>query len=284
MNFIKEANFIGCGSTFKKSTFTIAGLPYDGTSSFRAGSRFAPGSIRRRSYGIETFSHLQEDDITDHKISDLGNLDMPYGDAEKALKGVEELAAYILKNKKQALYIGGEHLLTYPLLKQYAKKYKGLKVLYFDAHADMRPEFFGSRLSHASAARLAIEVIGRENIFMFGIRSFEKHEWSHIKKNNIFCDTGISRFDEAVEAVKGGPVYISLDMDVFDPACLPGLGTPEAGGIFYDDFTGFLPGFKQLDIVGMDVLEISPEYDPQGNSSIFAAKVIRELMLATIKK
>jgi agmatinase len=283
VNFISDAKFLGCGTSFAKSAFTIAGLPYDGTSSYRPGSRFAPDSIRKFSYGIETFSHEREDDLTDHKISDLGNLEITYGSAETVMDEVSSLAAYILKNKKQALYLGGEHLLTYPILRQYKKKYKNLKVLYFDAHADMRTAFFGNRLSHASAARLAIEVIGKENIYMFGIRSFEKNEWAYIKKNDIFCDPKCGRFDEAIEAMQGAPVYISLDMDVFDPACLPGLGTPEAGGIWYDDFMGFLPGIASLDIVGMDVLEISPEYDPHGNSSIFAAKVIRELILATIK-
>lgn len=284
MNLMKNGNFISCTASFKKSDFSIVGIPYDGTSSLRAGSRFAPDSIRKGSYGIETFSHEQEDDLTNYKISDLGNMEITYGSAEIVMKETEKLASFMLKNKKKAMYIGGEHLLTYPILKKYAKRFKGLKVLYFDAHADMRTEFMGNKLSHANAARFAIGEIGKENLYMFGIRSFEKKEYSFIKKNNIFCDSNCERFDEAVEACKGSPVYISLDLDVFDPACLPGLGTPEAGGIFYKDFTGFLPGIRQLDIVGMDVLELSPEYDPHGNSSIFAAKVIRELILATIKK
>jgi agmatinase len=284
MKLFNSNGFISCDASFKKSKFSLVGIPYDGTSSLRPGSRFAPDAIRKGSYGIETFSHEQEDDLIDHEISDIGNLEITYGSAEKVMEETEELAAHMLKNKKQALYIGGEHLLTYPILKKYSKKFKGLKVLYFDAHADMRTEFMGNRLSHANAARLAIGEIGRENLYMFGIRSFEKNEYAFIRKNNIFCDSNCERFNEAIEAVKGSPVYISLDMDIFDPACLPGLGTPEAGGIFYRDFIGFLPGIRELDIVGMDVLEVSPEYDPHGNSSIFAAKVIRELILATIKK
>ncbi len=284
MNFVREQGFIGCGSSFKKCDFALLGLPYDGTSSFRPGSRFAPESIRRHSYSIETFSHEREDDLTDHRICDLGNLEMTYGSAETAVRETGEAAAYVLKNRKQAMYIGGEHLLTYPILKEYAKKYKGLKVLYFDAHADLRPGYMGNKLSHASAARLAAEILGEKALYMFGIRSFEKNEWKHIREKGIFCDPSCERFYEAIDELKGHPVYISLDMDVFDPACLPGLGTPEAGGIFYRDFMGFLPGIMELDVVGMDVLEISPEYDPHGNSSVFAAKVIRELILATIKK
>ncbi len=281
MNFIKEPNFIGCDASYKAARTVIAGLPYDGTSSFRPGSRFAPDSIRKYSYSIETFSHEQERDITDYKIADLGNLELPYGDSKAVVKLVEELAAKMLKDKKKALYIGGEHLLTYPIMKQYAKKYKDLKVIYFDAHADFREGYKGSRLSHASAARLTAEEAGNENLFMFGIRSFERNEWLHMKKHNIFVDSKVERFDEVVDMIKGHPVYMSLDMDVFDPSCLPGLGTPEAGGIFYTDFMKLMPGLTKLDIVGMDVLEISPEYDAHGNSSIFAAKVIRELILNT---
>jgi len=284
MNFIKSADFIGCNAAYKTARTVLAGLPYDGTSSFRPGSRFAPDSIRKYSYAIETFSHEQERDITDYKVADLGNLEMPYGDSKAVVKLVEELAAKMLKDKKKALYIGGEHLLTYPIMKQYSKKYKDLKVIYFDAHADFRESFTGSRLSHASAARLTAGEVGDKNLFMFGIRSFEKNEWLYMKKHNIFVDSKAVRFDEVADKIKGYPVYMSLDMDVFDPSCLPGLGTPEAGGIFYTDFMKLLPGLSKLDIVGMDVLEISPEYDPHGNSSIFAAKVIRELILNTAVK
>lgn len=281
MNFIKDASFIGCDAPYKTARTVLAGLPYDGTSSFRPGSRFAPESIRKYSYAIESFSHEQERDITDYKVADLGNLDLPYGDSTAVIELVEQLAAKMIKDKKKALYIGGEHLLTYPLIKQYAKKYKNLKVIYFDAHADLRAGYMGSRLSHASAARLTAEEVGFENLYMFGIRSFEKAEWAYAKKNNIFIDSKVERFDEVVDMIKGSPVYMTLDMDVFDPACLPGLGTPEAGGIFYQDFMKLLPGLSKLNIVGMDMLEISPEYDPHGNSSIFGAKVIRELILNT---
>jgi agmatinase len=279
MNLIKNTNFIACDSPYKTAKTVLAGLPYDGTSSFRPGSRFAPDSIRKFSYAIETFSHEQERDITDYKVADIGNLDVPYGDSKAVLKLVEEIAAKMLKDKKKAIYIGGEHLLTYPIMKQYAKKYKDLKVIYFDAHADFREAFMGSSLSHASAARLTAKEVGNENLFMFGIRSFERNEWKYMKENSIFVDSKMERFDEVAEMIKDSPVYMSLDMDVFDPACLPALGTPEAGGIFYRDFMDLLPSLSKLNIVGLDVLEISPEYDPMGNSSIFAAKVIRELIL-----
>ena len=284
MNFLKDHNFIGCDAPYKGAKSVVVGLPYDGTSSFRPGSRFAPDSIRKHSYSIETFSHEQERDITDYKIADLGNLDLPYGSSEAALKLVEQLAAKLIKDKKKALYIGGEHLLTYPIMKQYGKKYKDLKVIYFDAHADFREGYTGSRLSHASAARLTAEVVGNEDLYMFGIRSFERNEWLHMKKSNIYVDHRVERFHDVADMIRDFPVYMSLDMDVFDPACLPGLGTPEAGGIFYRDFVDLLPGLSKLNIVGMDVLEISPEYDPHGNSSIFGAKVIRELLLNTAVK
>ena len=284
MNFLKNNHFVACTTPFEDASTVIAGLPYDGTSSFRPGSRFAPESIRNYSYAIETFSHEQEKDLTEYKFCDLGNLEMPMGSSEEALAQVEGLCSWILGNNKKALYLGGEHLLTYPIMKEYHKKYKDLKVIYFDAHADFRDEFTGSRLSHACAAKLSTGIIGNENIYMFGIRSFEKNEWLYMKNNNIYVDHKVEHFNEIADKIKGHPVYMSLDMDVFDPACLPGLGTPEAGGMFYRDFINLLPGLSKLNIVGMDVLEISPEYDPMGNSSIFAAKVVRELLLNTAEK
>ncbi|MCE5299554.1 MAG: agmatinase [Spirochaetia bacterium] len=284
MNFYRTEKFIRCDAPFKNADLVLAGLPYDGTSSLRPGSRFAPNAIRKQSYSIETFSHEQERDLSDYKLCDLGDLEVPYGNSEAVVKLVEKTAAHMLKNKKKVIYIGGEHLLTYPLIKQYAKKYKDLKVIYFDAHADFREAFYGSHLSHASAAKLTADIVGYDNLFMFGIRSFERNEYNYMKKKKVFFEDNLEHFNEKVEMIKDHPVYMTLDMDVFDPACVPGLGTPEAGGIFYDDFVNMLPGLSKLNLVGMDVLEIAPDYDPHGNTCIFAAKVIRELILNTVEK
>ncbi|MEI7640683.1 MAG: agmatinase [bacterium] len=282
MNFYKETNFIACDATFKESKVVLAGLPYDGTSSFRPGSRFAPDAIRKASYSTESFSAVAEKDIADYKVCDMGNLEFPFGDRSKVLSETTGLAAHMIGNKKTAIYIGGEHLLTYPILTQYKAKYPNLRVVYWDAHADMRDDYLGDKLSHATAARRTAETVGADRLFMFGIRSFEKQEYLFMKKKEIFFDTYFEKFFEVIKKIKKYPVYFSLDMDVFDPAALPGLGTPEAGGIFYKDFLRFLEGLKQLNIVGMDVLELAPNYDASGNSSVFAAKVIRELILSAV--
>jgi len=283
MKLSKETNFIGCDCDFEDSLLTIAGIPYDGTSSFRPGSRFAPDSIRKASYSIETFSPDSMLDIEDFKVSDIGNLEFPYGNREEVLCQTENLALHILKNKKKAIFIGGEHLLSYPLIKKYKEKFKDLKVIYFDAHADMRDSYLDDKLSHACAARRITEIVGKENIFMFGIRSFEKNEFNFIRNNNIFCDSKCEQIWNVIETIKSFPVYISLDLDVFDPACLPGLGTPEAGGIFYNDFIEIMEGLSEIKyLVSADVVELSPDYDPTGNSSVFTAKIIRELILRLI--
>lgn len=282
MKMYKETNFIGCEASFDEASFLIAGIPYDGTSSFRPGSRFGPDDIRKSSYSIETFSHVQEADLTDMKICDMGNLELPFGNRDRVLAETEALAQKIIDSGKKGLYIGGEHLLTLPLVRRYAEKYKGLRVIHFDAHADMRDEMLGERYSHATVARRLVEMVGAKSHYMFGIRSFEKDEYEFIKKNKIFCDSDFDRFFESCKKLKNTPVYFTLDLDVFNPAELPGLGTPEAGGIGYKDYMEYLlKGLSTLDIVGMDVLEMAPHCDPSGNSGVFAAKVIRELILAT---
>lgn len=284
MKMYKDTNFIGCDASFEESSFVIAGIPYDGTSSFRPGSRFGPDDIRKKSYSIETFSHEQEADLTDMKICDMGNLEFPFGNRDKVLAETEALAQKVIDSGKKGLYIGGEHLLTVPLVRRYADKYMGLKVIHFDAHADMRDEMLGERYSHATVARRITEMLGTKSHYMFGIRSFEKNEYEYIKKNKIFCDTNFERFFEACKKLKNSPVYFTFDLDVFNPAELPGLGTPEAGGITYKDYMKYLlKGLSSLNIVGMDVLEMAPHYDASGNSGVFAAKVIRELILATGK-
>ncbi len=283
MKLTKETNFIGCDYDFEESQLVLAGIPYDGTSSFRPGSRFAPDSIRKFSYSIETFSPDAVLDITDFKISDIGNVELPFGNREEVIGDIKNLAAYILKNKKKAVFMGGEHLLSYPVIEKYKERYKDLKVIYFDAHADMRDDYLNDKLSHACVARRITENIGKENIFMFGVRSFEKQEFNYIRNNNIFCDSKCEQIWNVIDTVKSFPVYLSLDLDVFDPACLPGLGTPEAGGIFYNDFVEILEGLSEIkNIVAADVVELSPTFDPCGNSSVFAAKVMRELILRLI--
>ncbi|HDQ26899.1 MAG TPA: agmatinase [bacterium] len=282
MSWYKETNFIGCDMPFNSADFVIAGIPYDGTSSFRPGSRFGPDAIRRKSYAIETFSPELKKDLADYKICDAGNLEFPFGNRTAVLSAIEAAAAEIIAAEKKSLYIGGEHLITVPLVKKYHEKYPGLKVIHWDAHADMRDDYMGEKLSHATVARRITEIVGDKSHYMFGIRSGEKQEYDYIKEKGIFCDPKFELWAETMKKLKKFPVYFTLDLDVFDPACIPGLGTPEAGGIFFHHFMDFIKEFQGMNIVGMDVVEMAPDYDPAGNSAVFAAKVARELILSAV--
>ncbi len=282
MKFKSSLKFVGSSQNFEKSKIVICGIPYDVTSTFRHGSQKAPQSIRHFSDSIETFSPVQNKDLTDYTIFDAGDIIFFNKKPREALQTIEKYVSYFMNKNKKVLYLGGEHLITVPIVKKYYEKYKDLKVIYFDAHADMRKDYAGDILSHSTAARRIVEIIGPKNIFMFGIRSFEKQEYEFIKKRKIFCYYELSRFSNIIRELKKYPVYISLDLDVFDPACFPGVGNPEAGGIYYNDFTGLIPYISSIkkNIIALDVVELMPEYDCSGASSVFASKIIRELILS----
>jgi|DewCreStandDraft_4_1066084.scaffolds.fasta_scaffold02488_4 agmatinase len=282
MKFKRNFRFVGASDNYKQADIIICGIPYDVTSTFRHGSQKAADAIRYYSESIETFSPVQNKDITDFKIFDIGNMIFKKKYPEIAIGIIENYADYFIKQNKKILYIGGEHLVTYPIVKKYYEKYKNLKVLYFDAHADMRMNYEGDKLSHSTVARRIVELIGEKNIYMFGIRSFERNEYNFIKKSNIFCKNNLNEFKDIISNLKNEMVYISLDLDVFDPSCFLGVGNPEPGGIFYDDFIKIIPYISKIkkNIVSLDVVELMPDYDLSGCSNIFTAKIIREIILA----
>ena len=271
--------FVGASASPQNADIIIAGIPYDETSTFRKGSKTGPVSIREFSDSIETYSPEQGIDIADMKLCDAGDMVFAPGGKKEVLVEIGEFASETDKKGKKAIYFGGEHLVSVPLVKKYAEKHEGLKVIYFDAHADMRDDYDGEKYSHATAARRISEIVGKENIFLFGIRSFEKNEAAFIRDNRIFMDPDFSEFLNLADTIKDRPVYISIDIDVFDPSCVPGVGNPEPGGITYNDFARLIPGFETLNnIVAADIVEVAPAYDPPGISSVLAAKVAREII------
>lgn len=279
--FIKTAsNFVGTGDDIDNAEVVIAGIPYDVTSSYRHGSEKGPDSAREFSDSIESFSPDRFDDITDHNIADIGNIKLKSDKPEEVIKEVEEMADGFIAKGKKVLYLAGEHLLSFPLVKAYLKKYPDLRFMHFDAHADMRDNYDGNRYTHCTFMRRLSEIMPPKNMFMFGTRSFEKNEMMYMREKMIFCDPKLEHLEDVVETIKKFPVYITIDIDVFDPAAVPGVGNPEAGGIFYNDFIRITNAFENLNnIVGADILELMPNYDTKGASSTLTAKVIREMLL-----
>lgn len=268
-------SFIGCDKEFHDSEIIITGIPYDGTSSYRPGSRFAPDEIRKSSYGLETYSPYQNKDLEDKKVCDIGDLELPFGEKKLILDKIETHIDNILKYNKKILSIGGEHLITLPIIKSFLKKYKNLYLIHFDAHADLRDEYLGEKLSHATVIKNIADIIGFEKIFQYGIRSGTKEEFELIKRKNLLNRS----VDKIKQLINDNPVYITVDLDILDPSIFPGTGTPEPGGWSFNNLMNKLIKFKDLNIVGCDVVELSPHYDHSMVSTITAAKIIREILI-----
>ena len=276
--------FIGCEAKYEESKIAIFGAPFDGTTSFRPGTRFGSKAIRSDSFGIETYSPYQDKDLEDYKIFDGGDLDLCFGNTEKVLCDIEKYTDKIVNDNKIPCMIGGEHLVTLGAFKGVFKKYPDVHVIHFDAHADLREDYLGQKLSHATVIHRVWDLVGDNKIFQFGIRSGEKEEflWAkeHVYTNKFNCDT----LDYALERVKDKPVYVTIDLDVLDPSVFPGTGTPEPGGIQFNELLNSILKLRGLNIVGFDINELSPQYDQTGASTAVACKVLREMLLVANNK
>lgn len=272
--------FLGCDNEFDESRIVIFGAPFDSTTSFRPGTRFASRTMRAESYGLETYSPYQNLDMNDAAIFDSGDLELCFGKTELALNDIESRTSEILDAGKIPLMIGGEHLVTLGALRAVAKRYPELHVIHFDAHADLRDEYLGAQLSHAAVLHRVWDILGDGRIFQFGIRSGDRSEFEWGKdhvKTHMFDFDGL---EETVEALKNKPVYLTIDLDVLDPSVFPGTGTPEAGGVTFMELLNAVLKVSCLNIVGMDLNELSPMLDASGASTAVALKIMRELLLA----
>lgn len=272
--------FIGCDAKYSDASIIIFGAPFDGTTSFRPGTRFAAEYIRMDSYGLETYSPYLEKDLVDYQIMDVGNLDLPFGNAKRALEMIEKKAEEIFSADKKSFLIGGEHLVSLGNIAAAYQKYPNLKLIHFDAHADLRDNYMEEKLSHASVIRRAWDLLGDNNIYQFCIRSGAKEEFEWAKNHTFLEKFTYNNLADIVKNIeKDTPVYVTIDLDVFDPSVFPGTGTPEPGGINFKDMMSILKTLKGLNIVGGDIVELSPHYDSSGVSTAVACKVMRELLL-----
>ncbi len=275
-------NFIGFDASYEESKIVLFGAPYDGTTSFRPGTRFAPNVMRSDSYGLETYSPYMDLDLEDYKLSDMGDLEFPFGNTNRVMEAIEETTKEILDDKKIPLMIGGEHLVTYPVVKAVFESHPNLHIIHFDAHADLRTDYLGESLSHASVIRRCHDLVGDQKIFQFGIRSGTKEEFEFAKKHLYMEKFNVETVCQIVDSLKDVPVYITIDLDVLDPSIFSGTGTPEPGGITFKELQHAISLLRTLYIVGGDVVELAPQYDTTGVSTATACKVLRELALAII--
>lgn len=273
--------FQSCTGEYNESNVVIFSSPMDATCSYRPGTRFAGPAIRTESIGLEWYSPYMNMDLKDYKTCDIGDLDLPMGDVEADLKVISKTTQKILADQKKVMMIGGEHLVTLGTIREYIKKYPDLHIIHFDAHTDLREEFLGRKLSHATVLRKCYDLLGDGRIYQFGIRSGDREEFEWADKGHVIQ----RRFDleglnDCIAKIKDKPVYITIDLDVLDPSVFPGTGTPEAGGITYKELEQAILDMRGLNnIVGADIVELSPHYDPSGVSTAVACKVLRELVL-----
>ncbi len=273
--------FLGCDKPYDKADTVIFGAPFDSTTSYRPGTRFASRTMRAESYALETYSPYLDADVEDIAVCDDGDLELCFGDSQLALQAIEDKTAQILGDGKRPLMIGGEHLVTLGAVRAAAKTYSDLHVIHFDAHTDLRDDYLCVTLSHATVMRRVWDILGDGRIFQFGIRSGTKEEFEWGKQHTHLRPFDFVGLEGVVEKLKGKPVYLTIDLDVLDPSVFPGTGTSEHGGVsFMQLLDAIFLICKQLNIVGCDLNELCPVYDPSGISTAAALKILRELLLA----
>lgn len=277
--------FIGCESSFEEASIVLYGAPFDSTTSFRPGARFGPAAMRHESFGLETYSPYQDRDLMDISVFDSGDLELCFGSSEMALADIQKRAEEILEADKFPLLLGGEHLVTLAAVRAVAAKYPDLHIIHFDAHADLRDDYLGARLSHACVLRRCHDLLGDGRIHQFCIRSGEREEFRFAAQHTDFHPLSFDGLEETVRELKekNVPIYFTIDLDCLDPAAFPGTGTPEAGGVTFLELLEAIRMVVQANVVGADVNELAPMLDASGVSTATACKVLRELLLAIAK-
>jgi len=270
--------FMGAGPS-EDADIALFGVCWDGTSSFKAGSRFAGFAVREASFGMEEFSFYQQESLLDIRYTDYGDPFLPPGQKDRALADIASAVQEIRGKGQFPLAFGGEHLVAFPLVMAAHAAHPDLAVVHFDAHADLRPDLWGDAWTHATVLGRIADRIGYDRIKQFGVRSGSKEEWELAKIHDTLRPFTREALAAHLDALGDRPIYLTLDMDVLDPSLYPGTGTPEPGGIGWDLLVAGLKLFKGKRLVGMDCLELAPHYDPTGVSAITMAKTLRELIL-----
>ncbi|MGZ9697908.1 agmatinase [Bacillus safensis] len=279
--------FIGSHPTWEDAKVILYGMPMDWTVSYRPGSRFGPNRIREVSIGLEEYSPYLDRELHEVPFFDAGDIPLPFGNAQKSLDLIEEYVDSILEKGKFPLGMGGEHLVSWPVFRAMYKKYPDLAIIQMDAHTDLREEYEGEPLSHSTPIRKVAGLIGAENVFSFGIRSGMKEEFEWAKEAGMH----ISKFEvleplkQVLPKLKGRPVYVTIDIDVLDPAHAPGTGTVDAGGITSKELLASIHAIAGSDVqvVGADLVEVAPVYDHSDQTANTASKLLREMLLGFVK-
>jgi agmatinase len=257
----------------------VLGCPLDLTCTYRSGVAKAPSAIRQASDSIETYSPFLDKDLLELPFADLGDLDFHGKTLANCLDFIRDsLTSVVIKGAKP-LCLGGEHTITLPIVESLNANYNDFVVLHLDAHTDLRDSYEGSSINHATVIRRVSEVVGPANLIQLGIRAGTAEEFQWMRRHGTLLSWEPSLQNLLYSIVAGRPVYLTMDLDVMDPACFPSTGNPEAGGWFYSDFERFLNVIRRLEIIGADFVELNPTLDSSFIGSILAAKIVREILI-----
>jgi agmatinase len=275
-----EQTFISARTPLKEASAVILGCPYDGSASFRPGARFGPSAIRRASWGIETYSPYLNKDLGQFSVHDMGDLELPLGEKKISLDLIRKAVRKILSGKKFPGLLGGDHLITLPIIEEILSIYPNLHLLQIDAHTDLREDYLGGSLSHCTVMKKVVDHLGKGRLFQVGVRSGTEEEFNLARRMKSIVSFDSRSLGSMLKRLRNKPVYITLDLDVFDPSLLPGVGTPEPGGLTFQQFISLLKRLQALHVIGFDVVELTPDYDPTQISSVTASVILREMILA----
>lgn len=278
--------FICSSEDYEQAQVVLYGMPMDYTVSFRPGSRFGPARIREVSIGLEEYSPYLDRSLDEIRYFDAGDLLLPFGNAARSLDIIGEFVHKLLADGKMPLGMGGEHLVSWPVIREVYAKYPDLALIHIDAHADLREQYEGEPLSHSTPVRKAAQLLGGNNIYQFGIRSGTKEEFEYGRNHIHFHPFDVLEpLEQALPELEGRPVYVTIDIDVLDPSAAPGTGTAEAGGITSKELLAAVHAIARsgANVVGADLVEVAPVYDPSEQTQIVAAKLIREMLLGFVK-
>lgn len=258
------------------------GIPMDFTTSFRPGTRFGPARVREVSEGLETYSPYLNKDLSEIAFYDAGNVEVSFGNVVGSLNKAKQAAEQIFGDEKKVLMVGGEHLVSLPVIEAASQRYPDLVILHFDAHADLRDEYLGEELSHATVMRRAVDRIATSHrLYQFGIRSGAAEEFEWARQNSSFHPFEVLEpFLKVRNELQDKPLYVSIDIDVVDPAFAPGTGTAEPGGCTTKELLEVIHNLRGLNVVGLDIVELAPALDHSDITALLVAKLVREGALA----
>lgn len=275
-----EQTFLSANTSWEESKIVILGCPFDGSASFRPGARFGPSAIRRASWGIETFSPYLERDLSQLLIHDMGDLELPLGEKKVSLDLIRKAIRKILFGKKFPILLGGDHLITLPIVEEFLQVYPHFHLLQIDAHTDLREDYLGETHSHCTVMRRVFDRLGKGRLHQIGIRSGTEEEFKLAREMKSIVSLNLGSLNSMIKRLRNRSVYITLDLDVIDPSLLSGVGTPEPGGMTLQEFISLLKKLQTLHVVGFDIVELTPDYDPTQVSSVTASVILREMILA----